>query len=309
MTEAAACATPSVGMAVGGLTESIHHGETGLLAETTEEFNEQVRALLSDAERRRRMGQAAFEHAHALSWDRTAQRTLTALEDEQREVAKSEAPAAHRPAAALLAGAVVVQNALWVVLTLVLAQLLGTGTSSALTALAWGLLLLSLPGAYLQFLVGHEVRNRLSSGVEACFQALRYWSRRLLLLAVTVAALLSLLHVPLARDAGVTPVAWFAALALPAGCLWLLLSLQRGALEAARHRRLLVRSLVWEAVGRLALVTIAVVGGASGPVLLIAAALPAIVTALGLTIGVRRALDAAAHAAAPAPAPAITPAR
>jgi glycosyltransferase involved in cell wall biosynthesis len=306
VTEAAACATPSVGMGVGGLTESILHGETGLLAKDVEEFGQHVRTLLSDHDRRERLGRAAHEQAQALSWDRTASRTLSVLEVEQREVARGDDPAAagagsHRPDAALLAGAVVVQNALWLVLMLLLAQLLGADTSGSLMALAWGLLLLSLPGAYLQFTVGNEMRTTLASGLEACFQALRRWSLRLLVLAASVAALLSVLHIPLARDVGLTPVAWFAAVALPVGCLWLLLSLQRGALEAARHRRLLVRSLVWEAAGRLALVTVALVGGASGPLLLVAAAVPAVVTALGLTVAVRRALAAAALPSPPVP--------
>jgi glycosyltransferase involved in cell wall biosynthesis len=312
VTEAAACGTPSVGMAVGGLNESILDGETGLLARDVEELREHVSILLADHDRRDRMGRAAYRHAEALSWERTARQTLSVLDAERREVSEAaDEPAtagARRPDAALLAGAVVVQNVLWLVLTLILAQLLGADTSGGLMVLAWGLLLLSLPGAYLQFTVGEEMRTTLASGVEACFQALRRWSRRLLILAASVAAALSLLHFPLARDIGVTRVAWFAAVALPVGCLWLLLSLQRGALEAARHRGLLVRSLVWEAVGRLALVTIALVGGASRPLLLVAAVIPAVITAVGLTVAVRRALAAAARAPAPAPAHSLHPA-
>ena len=118
-----------------------------------------------------------------------------------------------------------------------------------------------------------------------------------MLLAISVAAVLALLHVPLARDLGLTPVAWLAAVALPAGCLWLVLSLQRGALEGARRRRVLVRSLVWEAAGRLALVTIALVSDVSTPLLLVAAALPAVATAYGLNVAVRRALPRAARPA------------
>jgi glycosyltransferase involved in cell wall biosynthesis len=301
VTEAAACATPSVGIAVGGLTESILHGETGLLAQEVDELGEHVRDLLADHERRERLGQAALRHSRALSWDHTASRTLSVLADEQQEAANSDQAAGfRRPAAALMAGAVIGQNILWLVLTLLLARVLGADTSGGLEALAWGLLLFSLPGAYLQFMVGREFRTTLASGVEACFQALRRWSRRLLLLAVTVAAALSLLHVPLARDAGLTPVAWLAAVALPAGCLWLVLSLQRGALEAARRPRLLVRSLVWEAVGRLVLVTIALASGVSAPLLLVAAALPALATAAGLNVAVRRALVTAARPVAPA---------
>ena len=81
VTEAAACATPSVGIAVGGLTESILDGETGLLADDAAELGEHVRDLLADHEWRERLGRAALEHSKALSWDRTASRTLSVLED------------------------------------------------------------------------------------------------------------------------------------------------------------------------------------------------------------------------------------
>ena len=54
--EAAACGTPSVAMAVGGLPESIVDGETGLLADTPEELVEKTRLLVEDAELRERLG-------------------------------------------------------------------------------------------------------------------------------------------------------------------------------------------------------------------------------------------------------------
>jgi glycosyltransferase involved in cell wall biosynthesis len=46
--EAAACATPSVAMAVGGLPESIVDGDTGLLARSPEELVEKTRAIVRD---------------------------------------------------------------------------------------------------------------------------------------------------------------------------------------------------------------------------------------------------------------------
>jgi glycosyltransferase involved in cell wall biosynthesis len=78
--EAAACGTPTVALGTGGLTESVVHGETGLLAQTPGELAEATRRLVEDGELRDRMGRAAYERARTFSWDRTAENTLDALE-------------------------------------------------------------------------------------------------------------------------------------------------------------------------------------------------------------------------------------
>ena len=77
--EAAACETPSVAMAVGGLPESIADGETGLLARTPEELVEKTRLLVQDAELRERLGARARERAREFTWDRAAERNLHLL--------------------------------------------------------------------------------------------------------------------------------------------------------------------------------------------------------------------------------------
>jgi glycosyltransferase involved in cell wall biosynthesis len=46
--------------------EIVRHGETGLLAETEEEWVEAIRDLLADAELRRRMGTEARKNARRL---------------------------------------------------------------------------------------------------------------------------------------------------------------------------------------------------------------------------------------------------
>src|SRR3954452_11206964 len=80
--EAAACATPSVAMRVGGLPESIEEGVTGFLADDGEELTASVRRLVEDDELRDQMGDAAYERAQHFTWDRTARRTLDVLEAE-----------------------------------------------------------------------------------------------------------------------------------------------------------------------------------------------------------------------------------
>jgi glycosyltransferase involved in cell wall biosynthesis len=72
VTEAAAVGTPSVAFRVGGLRESIADGETGLLADTPEEFTAALGAVLADPALRVRLGEAARARAASFDWERTA---------------------------------------------------------------------------------------------------------------------------------------------------------------------------------------------------------------------------------------------
>ena len=67
--EAAACGVPTVAPNIGGLPETVLHGRTGELYEPGDEAGaaEALTRLLTDGERRRRMGEAAEWHAHRLS--------------------------------------------------------------------------------------------------------------------------------------------------------------------------------------------------------------------------------------------------
>lgn len=80
--EAALCATPSAALAVGGLRESIVHGETGLLAGSPAELTANVRRLIGDRELRERMGKAAQARAATFTWERTAATTLSVVREQ-----------------------------------------------------------------------------------------------------------------------------------------------------------------------------------------------------------------------------------
>lgn len=97
--EAAACGTPSVALATGGLPESIVDGETGLLARDEAELVVLTRRLIEDAELRTRLSDGAVKRAGRFSWERTAAHTLALL-----EAARSETIASHavRPARAAI---------------------------------------------------------------------------------------------------------------------------------------------------------------------------------------------------------------
>ncbi len=77
--EAAACATPTVALSVGGLRESVQHGRTGLLASTPDELHAHVGGLLANRDLRARLGEQALARARSLSWERTASETLAVL--------------------------------------------------------------------------------------------------------------------------------------------------------------------------------------------------------------------------------------
>jgi glycosyltransferase involved in cell wall biosynthesis len=77
--EAALCGTPSVALAVGGLTESIVDGETGFLARSDEELVTRVREVVESTDLRDRLGDAARERAATFTWDRSAGTFLDVL--------------------------------------------------------------------------------------------------------------------------------------------------------------------------------------------------------------------------------------
>jgi glycosyltransferase involved in cell wall biosynthesis len=84
--EAAACRTPSVALAVGGLKDSIVHERTGLLADDPAELTAQVMRVVRDGELRERLADAALERSREFAWERTARRPLEVLEAERRRV-------------------------------------------------------------------------------------------------------------------------------------------------------------------------------------------------------------------------------
>jgi glycosyltransferase involved in cell wall biosynthesis len=96
--EAAACATPTAALAVGGLLESVEDGRTGLLAHDTADLATCIQLILRDPELRDSLGAAALERARAFTWDATARRTLEVLES---QVAGAALPGGHGESQAL----------------------------------------------------------------------------------------------------------------------------------------------------------------------------------------------------------------
>ncbi len=149
-----------------------------------------------------------------------------------------------------LAAAMIANNVVGLAATVVFARLLDDYGS--LAALISFYLILSVVGQAMQVATARDaVLGQLGEG-PALAATLRDWTRSLLLLTVGVAVVSVALRAPIADAVGVDQE-WAAAVGLPAGVLWLLLSLLRGGLQGTGDYRAVGISLVGEQGARLVL--------------------------------------------------------
>lgn len=199
-----------------------------------------------------------------------------------------------------LAGAMIANNVVGLVTTVVFARLLDDYGS--LAALVSYVLILSVVGQALQVATARDsVLGQLGSG-PALAATLRSWTRSLLVLTAVLAVVSVLLRAPIAHLVGVDQE-WGAAIGLPAGVLWLLVSLLRGALQGVGDYRAVGISLVGEQLVRLVLgASLAAIGlGVTGAFLGTPLALMAIAVYCGAELRRRTAVaGASASAAVPA---------
>ena len=199
-----------------------------------------------------------------------------------------------------LATAAMAANAVAVVSTVVFARMLGTDGYGALAALLNLSVILFVPGLALQVAAAREgALGRLGAGGELAATVAR-WRTAVLVATVVVACAAVLARGPLAALLNVDEE-WAAAAVPVTGCLWLLLCLQRGLLQATRAYRAAGLSIVLEATGRLATgVLLAAVGlGVTGAYLGTAASIT--VAALVLDRVLRRRLGPPVPDARPHP--------
>jgi glycosyltransferase involved in cell wall biosynthesis/O-antigen/teichoic acid export membrane protein len=255
--EAALCETPSVAMRVGGLQESIVDGETGLLADSVAELTAAVRRVVEDRELRERLGRAARTRAQTFTWERTSQATLSVLEAAQRPSLRTTLATSETLKAAGLAAATLASNAVALLFTVVFARILGADGYGSLAALLSTFLILAVPGSAVQVAVARETAmGRLGAGPRLAATLTR-WRRALLVACAVVAVAAGLGREQIAAVLSVEE-AWAAAATLPTGCLWLLLSVERGVLQGQHAYRPVAWSLVLEAVGRVAIALVLV---------------------------------------------------
>jgi len=151
--------------------------------------------------------------------------------------------------AAGLAGAMIANNVIALGSTVVFARLLTDYGS--LAALVSYFLILSVAGQAIQVATAREgVLGHLGVGPEL-IQTLRRWTRSMALVTVVLSVISVLLRGPIASLVGVRHDPWAAAIGLPAGCLWLELSIFRGALQGVGDYRSVGLSLIFEQATRL----------------------------------------------------------
>src|SRR5690242_18232199 len=151
-----------------------------------------------------------------------------------------------------LAGAMIANNALALAATVVFARLIGDYGS--LAALVSYLLILTVVGQAMQVATAREgVLGHLGVG-ESLIATIESWTRSMLLVTAVMTVISILLRHPIAElvlGKGGKHDAWAAAAGLPAGCIYLELSLLRGALQGIGDYRSVGISLVFEQGSRL----------------------------------------------------------
>src|SRR4051794_38004054 len=153
--------------------------------------------------------------------------------------------------AAELGIAAAIANVVGLAFTLVFTRLLGQSGYGSLGALISTFLILTVAGYALQTTVAREVSGALAASDPNAGRGVRRWLRKLAVLALVLAAVGLLARAPLATAIGVDDVPWAAGSTLFAGALWLILSVERGALLGFQRYRLVGVSIIVEQLLRL----------------------------------------------------------
>jgi O-antigen/teichoic acid export membrane protein len=202
--------------------------------------------------------------------------------------------------AAGLAAAVIVGNVLALAFTVVFARILGGAGYGSLAALVSTFIILMVPGQALQTTVAREISAELAADDPAAGAGVRRWLARLLVAGVAVLAASFLARDLLAAMIGVDELPWAAAATLPTGLLWLVLSVERGALLGFQEYRAVGISLALEQFMRLALglLLVALVRGDEAEITAAFLGTPLALIAVGLwlLVPLRRHLPHARHA-------------
>jgi O-antigen/teichoic acid export membrane protein len=151
--------------------------------------------------------------------------------------------------AAGLAGAMIANNVIALGSTIVFARELSDYGS--LGALISYLLILTVAGQAMQVATAREgVLGHLGTG-PALLNTLKNWTRAMLVVTAVLTVASVLFRHPIASAVGVRKFPWGAALGIPAGCLYLQISLLRGALQGVGDYKSVGLSLVFEQAARL----------------------------------------------------------
>jgi O-antigen/teichoic acid export membrane protein len=198
--------------------------------------------------------------------------------------------------AAGLAGAMIATNFIALILTVVFGRILGTKGYGSVSAMLSTFLILSVLGQAMQLATARAgALGELGQG-PVLLATIERWARGLIIVTVTVAIVAALGRGVMATIIGVNQE-WGAAATLPAGTIWLLLCVQRGALQAIGDYRTVGASMVVEQVGRLIFGAGLAFAGLGPTGAFLGTPLAMVAVGLGLTMLLRRELaDPAARA-------------
>jgi O-antigen/teichoic acid export membrane protein len=188
--------------------------------------------------------------------------------------------------AAGMAAAVMVGNVLALGFTVVFARKLGQEGYGSLSALISTYIILMVPGSALQTTVARDVSAQVAAGDPHAGAGVRRWLGWLMLVTLVASAVSVAARDVLATAIGVDEIPWAAAATVPSGCLWLIVAVQRGALQGFQRYRAVSVSWIGEQIARFAF-AIALVGPAdvTGAFLGTPLALAAVAVALLVPLG------------------------
>jgi O-antigen/teichoic acid export membrane protein len=211
------------------------------------------------------------------------------------DLARSDTGRAAGMAAAVMGG-----NVLALLFTIVFARRLGQSGYGSLSALISTYIILMVPGSAVQTTVAREVSAGVAAGDPSAGAGVRRWLERLVLITLIASAFSALGRHGLAAAIGVGDVPWGAAATIPSCGLWLIVSIQRGALQGFHRYRAVGASWMAEQLARLVF-AFALVGSAGVTGVFLGTPLALAAVALAMLVPLRRLLPHGTAADHPLP--------
>jgi O-antigen/teichoic acid export membrane protein len=214
----------------------------------------------------------------------TGGRSVVELYPRLRALARSDTGRA-----AGLAAAVLATNLVALVFTIVFARVLGATGYGSLAALVSSFIILMVPGSALQIAAAREISHEVADNASAAGTGVRRWLLHLAIGTVIVA----IVALPFRHLLGAVihvDQLWAAAAVPVTSMLWMIVSVERGALQGFQRYKLVGSSLVAEASCRLAFAILLVALGLGVTGAFLASALSLIAVGLALGVPLRRRL-------------------
>lgn len=188
--------------------------------------------------------------------------------------------------AAGLGVAVILQNVLALIFTVIFARLLGASGYGSLAVLISAFIILMVPGSALQIAVARRVSRDLAAGSAEAAAGVRRWLVRLAL----ATALVTLVAIPLRSPIGAlidVDDLWGAAAVPVTAMLWIVLCVERGVLQGFQRYRAVALSIVGEASSRIVFALLLVALGLDVTGAFLGSAISFVAIALALLIPLR----------------------